>query len=263
MADITFSGWLAGLADATAGGSVYRNVVIQDGVPKKSPAVQAANVSALNVTASRYIATTDFEVGYLKATSAGTVTLTIPLQYSFGTTFNPDNAVAKRFAVQRFFGPLIIATVVYRGVAANQNAMIGYATAETGDWVQRLDAGNQVYVLTGADKTLPAHWTAVPFATANRPRIFWGAVASEVVMVALSNALPGDWVTRTDLSAAVYELQTAPFSTAGNWLVRTDEHKPTVPEIKIVFNNLNPANLEAHHWPVEFMQEGRDQWVAG
>jgi hypothetical protein len=258
-----FSTWVNGLPVATPGGLAYNSIVIQDNAPRKTPSITLGTLPGLNVTTSRALTLTDSWAGVLTSTSSGNVVLTLPTQYTLGVTYDPDNPTHIIFAFRRgFTGSLFVTPNLYRGAVASSAAMVGLAVASTGDWVQRTDAGNQVYVLTGADKTNSAHWTAVSFATANRPRIFWGAVANSAAMVALSNALPGDWCTRTDDLAECYELQTAPYSTAGNWTNRVDAGAPTTPVITVNWNDKDPQYLPKGHSAVMLTMDGRDSWYA-
>jgi len=49
-------------------------------------------------------------------------------------------------------------------------------------------------------------------------RNYWGSVANEAAMLALSSAERGDWCKRADLAGAAYELTALPPSTLGNWV---------------------------------------------
>lgn len=48
-------------------------------------------------------------------------------------------------------------------------------------------------------------------------RTFWGVVANQAAMLALSSALAGDWCERADLGNQVWELTTAGYATLANW----------------------------------------------
>jgi hypothetical protein len=85
----------------------------------------------------------------------------------------------------------------------------------------------------GLDETGPYVWNGVSMAlVASGGGGYLGEVADETAMIALSNAVAGDEVYRTD-TGTYWKLREAPYSTASNW----DELSPTAPQVQSIFFN--------------------------
>lgn len=61
-------------------------------------------------------------------------------------------------------------------------------------------------------------WNSLGYFLGSTARTYRGAVASQAAMLALTSINVGDWVTRTDLAAQVFELTATPAATLGNWI---------------------------------------------
>lgn len=249
------------------GGSTWTRMWGEEGaseaaaVPKKFVVLKPGRPRRVYAPSSRNLTLADTLANPLTSTSAGTTILKLLTHSMFGVTRDPSDPEEIEFAFQTGgLGPLLVTPSVYRGAVASQAAMVALSLSVLGDWVQRTDASNAVYQLTTAGYATAGNWTVQ--SGANRPRIFFGAVANEAAMIALSTALPGDWVTRTDDSATVYQLQSGSPGTAGNWATRVDADKPTTPQIRINWNNLDPQYLPQDHPPVLLTSKGYDSWVA-
>ena len=225
------------------------------------PTTVPGRQSRLYAPASRVLTLADACGSVITSTLPTSTILTLQTASMLDWTRSESNPVEIVYLFQRgWTGSLFITPNQYRGEVASQAAMVALSTAEVGDWCQRSDAGHAVYQLTASPYSTAANWTLRT--GVNRPRIFFGAAANQAAMVALSTAKPGDWCTRTDQSAAVYQLTQAPYSTAANWVARTDSLKPTTPQVTINWNDLDPQYLSMEHPEVKLTSKGYDYWVA-
>jgi hypothetical protein len=236
------------------------------GTGRMIPISQMGQIPTLLGKASGVMTLAETRGGPLIATSSGTVIYTLQTFTMLPYTRTPGTSNELIYVFERQgLGVLQVNQSQYRGAVASQAAMIGLSASVVGDWCQRTDDTNSVYQLTALPYSTAGNWTKR--AGANRPNIFYGALADNAALVNPTNtsgAIVGDWCTKTDAGGATYQLQTAGPTTIGNWVLRTDVDKPTTPQIKIHWNNLDPQYLAAFHPEVMIRScgIGNDEWKA-
>lgn len=165
-----FSSWLNSLATSTPGGTVYNGIVIQDGVPKKTPALQFGAVPRLYINApGRDLTLSDTRSGILTSASSGTTIFKIPTMYAMGFVRNAANPMEITLLLQRGgTGPLIMGYHLYLGLV-NAAAMVLLNPVSIGDYVRRSDDSNAVYRLTALPASSSGNWTKITGSPTNLP----------------------------------------------------------------------------------------------
>lgn len=231
-------------------------------VPKAAEMTTPGRQARLYAPASRVLTLADANGSIITTTLPTNTVLKLQTASMLDWTRDESDPQEIVYLLQRgWLGNLFVTPNQYLGEVASTAAMIALSAAEVGDWCQRSDDSHYPYQLTATPYSTAANWTKRD--GANRPRIFFGATADQAAMVALSNALPGDWCTRTDASSAVYQLTASPYSTAANWVARTDDLAPTTPQVVINWNDLDPQYLAMEHPEVKLTtKDFYDYWVA-
>jgi hypothetical protein len=282
---MTYDFAIAGQAPDADGTEGYLGILMLAGASRGAAVAKVGRptfpgrVSALPVADGTTISHAAGHFGpLLYSASSGAVAWRIPLMCQLamaggGTGFTRTPGTTQELALfyqRQFLGALAINQAQYRGSVADNTGMTGLSTAVTGDWCQKRDVsgggsrGGTPYVLTGSTYSTLGHWTAIPIGQANRPNVDWGAVANQAGMTGLSNAIVGDWCSRSDASNAIYMLVTAGPGTAGNWLLRSDMTTSNSPQIKVNWNNLDPSSLAMQHPPGCLFSSGvgNDEYTA-
>ena len=103
-------------------------------------------------------------------------------------------------------------STVYRGVAANQAAMVALVAAVRGDYCYRSDrasVGNGFWQLVGTDPTVAANW----FEESD----FLGMVGNQAAMLALTPSRVGQYCIRSDRGFAQYTWNGTDATNIVNW----------------------------------------------